>query len=387
MKKALAFALSLAMVFSMTGCGKKEKETEAPKATTTEAATEKTTSDEVYKVALVIAGVLGDKSFYDSSNEGLEALKEELGDGFEFKVEQMGGGSADQVNWEPTLLDYCDSGEYDMIITGSWQMADALATAADLYPDQKFIYFDETYDFEGNGDNGNIYNVLFKQNEVSYLAGALAGMMTKTEGIEGIDPSNNIISVLGGMDSVVINDFVVGYIQGARDVNPDVQVSVSYVGNFDDSAKGKDLSRAMYNSGADVGFNVAGNAGNGLIEAAGETGKYAIGVDSDQAVTMPNYAANIPTSALKNVGNALYRAIKMDMEGTLSYGITETLGFAEGGVELVKDAHYEELVPEEIRATIDDLEAQITSGELEVYSALTMSTDEVEELKASVAVQ
>ena len=387
MKKALAFALSLAMVFSMTGCGKKEKETEAPKATTTEAATEKTTSDEVYKVALVIAGVLGDKSFYDSSNEGLEALKEELGDGFEFKVEQMGGGSADQVNWEPTLLDYCDSGEYDMIITGSWQMADALATAADLYPDQKFIYFDETYDFEGNGDNGNIYNVLFKQNEVSYLAGALAGLMTKTEGIEGIDPSNNIISVLGGMDSVVINDFVVGYIQGARDVNPDVQVSVSYVGNFDDSAKGKDLSLAMYNSGADVGFNVAGNAGNGLIEAAGETGKYAIGVDSDQAVTMPNYAANIPTSALKNVGNALYRAIKMDMEGTLSYGITETLGFSEGGVELVKDAHYEELVPEEIRATIDDLEAQITSGELEVYSALTMSTDEVEELKASVAVQ
>lgn len=387
MKKALAFALSLAMVFSMTGCGKKEKETEAPKATTTEAATEKTTSDEVYKVALVIAGTLGDKSFYDSANSGLEMLKEELGDGFEFKVEQMGGGSADQVNWEPTLLDYCDTGDYDMIITGSWQMADALASAADMYPDQKFIYFDETYDFEGNGDNGNIYNVLFKQNEVSYLAGALAGMMTKTEGIEGIDASNNIISVLGGMDSVVINDFIVGYIQGALDVNPDIQVAVSYVGNFDDSAKGKDLSLAMYNSGADVGFNVAGNAGNGLIEAAGETGKYAIGVDSDQAVTMPNYASSIPTSAMKNVGNALYRAIKMDMEGTLAYGTIETLGFAEGGVELVKDAHFEELVPEDIRATVEELQNKITSGEIEVYSALTMSTDEIEELKSSVAVQ
>ena len=387
MKKALAFALSLAMVFSMTGCGKKEKETEAPKATTTEAATEKTTSDEVYKVALVIAGTLGDKSFYDSANSGLEMLKEELGDGFEFKVEQMGGGSADQVNWEPTLLDYCDTGDYDMIITGSWQMAVALASAADMYPDHKFIYFDETYDFEGNGDNGNIYNVLFKQNEVSYLAGALAGMMTKTEGIEGIDASNNIISVLGGMDSVVINDFIVGYIQGALDVNPDIQVAVSYVGNFDDSAKGKDLSLAMYNSGADVGFNVAGNAGNGLIEAAGETGKYAIGVDSDQAVTMPNYASSIPTSAMKNVGNALYRAIKMDMEGTLAYGTIETLGFAEGGVELVKDAHFEELVPEDIRATVEELQNKITSGEIEVYSALTMSTDEIEELKSSVAVQ
>lgn len=387
MKKALAFALSLAMVLSMAGCGKKEKETEAPKATTTEAATEKTTSDDVYNVALVIAGTLGDKSFYDSANSGLVALKEELGDSFDFKVEQMGGGSADQVNWEPTLLDYCDTGDYDMIITGSWQMADALASAADLYPDQKFIYFDEAYDFEGNGDNGNIYNVLFKQNEVSFLAGAIAGLMTKDETIEGIDPSNNIISVLGGMEGVVINDFVVGYIQGALEVNPDVQVAVSYVGNFDDSAKGKDLSLAMYNSGSDVGFNVAGNAGNGLIEAAGETGKYAIGVDSDQAVTMSNYAANIPTSALKNVGNALYRAIKLDMEGSLSYGVVETLGFAEGGVELVKDAHYEGIVPESIRTTVEELQEKIANGEITVYSASTMSSEEIEELKASVAVQ
>ena len=337
-----------------------------------------------YKVALVIAGTLGDKSFYDSANEGLTRLSEEI-DGFEFKVEQMGGGAADQVNWEPTLLDYCDTGDYDMIVTGSWQMADALCNAADMYPDQKFVYFDETYDFESNGDYGNIYNVMFKQNEVSYLAGAIAGLMTKSEDIEGIDPSNNIISLLGGQDNIVINDFVVGYIQGAKQVNPDIEVAVSYVGNYDDSAKGKDLSLSMYNAGADVGFNVAGNAGNGMIEAAGETGKYVIGVDSDQAQTMANYAGNIPTSALKNVGNAIYRAIVKDMNGELEYGITETLGFAEGGVELVKDAHYEEVVPEEIRTVVEDLQAQIISGDITVLSALEMSADEVTELKASVA--
>ena len=375
MKKATMFATAALMTASMLAgtCVAGAEELNVPESTD-------------YKVALVIAGTLGDKSFYDSANEGLTRLSEEI-EGFEFKVEQMGGGSADQVNWEPTLLDYCESGEYDIIVTGSWQMADALSSAADMYPDQKFIYFDEAYDFEGNGDNGNIYNVLFKQNEVSYLAGAIAGLMTKTEGIEGIDPSNNIISVLGGQDGIVINDFVVGYIQGAVDVNPDVKVAVSYVGNFDDSAKGKDLSLAMYNSGADVGFNVAGNAGNGLIEAAGETGKYAIGVDSDQAQTMANYAANIPTSALKNVGNAIYRSIVMDMNGELSYGTTETLGFAEGGVALVKDAHYEEVVPEEIRTAVEDLEAKVTSGEIEVKSALTMTADEITEMKASVAVE
>lgn len=393
MKKAMAFALSLAMVLSMAGCGSKKTETEAPKETEaaveTEAATEKTTSEDgPYKAALLLNGTLGDKSFYDSANEGLTRLKEELGeDVFDFKVEQMGGTAADEANWEPTLLDYCDSGEYDVIIMGTWQMADPLANASDLYPDQKFMFFDEAYDFETNGNNENIYNILYKQNEVSYLVGAAAGLMTKTEGIEGIDPSNNVICFLGGMDNSVINDFLVGYIQGAVDANPDVQVAVSMVGDFVDSAKGKDLSLSMYNAGADVGFNVAGNAGLGLIEAAAETGKYAFGVDSDQAALLPDYAANIPTSALKNVGNSLYRAITMDLNGELTYGTTETLGFAEGGVELVKDAHYEELLPEEIRTQLDELETKIMDGEIVVNTSSEMTTDEIEALKASVAIQ
>lgn len=377
MKKFLAVMLSLVMVLSMAGCGSKE-----------EAASGEGGSGEPYKVALVIAGVLGDKSFYDSANEGLTKLKDELGaEKFDFKVEQMGGGSADQANWEPTILDYCESGEYDLIITGSWQMGDPLASAANTYKDQKFIYFDETYDFEGYGNNENIYNVLFKQNEVSYLAGALAGLMTKTEGIDGINASDNIISVLGGQDGIVINDFVVGYIQGAKDVNPDVKVATSYVGNFDDAAKGKDLALSMFNAGSDIGFCVAGNAGNGQIEAAKETGKYAIGVDSDQAALLPDYAASIPTSAVKNVGNALYAAIKEAMAGELAYGTTESFGLADGGVELVKDAHYEEIVPEDIRKTIDELEQKVIKGEIKVNSALTMSGDEVIALKDSVAVQ
>lgn len=375
MKKFLAVMLSLAMALSMAGCGSKESASGGA-------------SGEPYKVALVIAGTLGDKSFYDSANEGLTKLKDELGaDKFDFKVEQMGGGSADQANWEPTILDYCESGEYDLIITGSWQMGDPLASAANTYKDQKFIYFDETYDFDGYGNNENIYNVLFKQNEVSYLAGALAGLMTKTEGIDGINASDNIISVLGGQDSIVINDFVVGYIQGAKDVNPDIKVATSYVGNFDDAAKGKDLALSMFNAGSDIGFCVAGNAGNGQIEAAKETGKYAIGVDSDQAALMPDYAASIPTSAVKNVGNALYAAIKEAMAGELSYGVVESFGLADGGVELVKDAHYEEIVPEDIRKTIDELEQKVIKGEITVNSALTMSGDEVVALKDSVALQ
>ena len=332
-------------------------------------------SGETYKAALLITGTLGDKSFWDSANEGLAALDNELGDAFDFKVEQMGGGASDMANYEPTFLDYCDSGEYDVIISGSFTALDALTSAMQQYPDQKFIFFDEAFDFDANGNPDNIYNMLFKQNEVSYLVGAEAAMMSES----------GIISFLGGMDGKVINDFLVGYIQGAKDAKSDVKVAVSMVGDYEDSAKGKDLSLAMYNAGADCGFNVAGSAGMGLLEAAKETGKIAFGVDSDQASLLPDYASVIPTSALKNVGNALQIAIKKDIEGGLAYGEQEYFGFAEGGVNLVKDSHYEEMVPEDIRTKVDELEKKITDGEITVNTSMTMSTEEIESLKKSVA--
>lgn len=367
-KKVLSLLLAAGMVLAMlTGCGGGDASGTASGSG----------GDGTYKVALLIAGTLGDKSFWDSANDGLASLKAELGDAFDYKVEQMGGGAADQANYEPTILDYCDSGEYDVIVTGSFTMVDALTSAVEQFPNQKFILFDEAYDFEANGNPTNLYNILFKQNEVSYLVGAEAAMLSKS----------GAICFLGGMAGKVINDFLVGYIQGARDAKPDIKVAVSMVGNYEDSAKGKDLSLAMFNAGADCGFNVAGSAGMGLLEAARETNKLAFGVDSDQAALLPDYAAYIPTSALKNVGNALYIALKQDLAGELPYGTQAYFGFAEGGVNLVKDAHYEEMVPEDVRAAVDELEARISAGEIQVYTSATMSTDEIESLKASVALQ
>ena len=128
MKKVLAMLLASAMVVSMTACGGNNDDTTAPDAagegTEAPAETEDGASDdaaaptgETYRAALLLNGTLGDKSFYDSANEGLTRLRDELGaDVFDFKVEQMGGTAADESKWEPTLLDYCDSGEYDVII-------------------------------------------------------------------------------------------------------------------------------------------------------------------------------------------------------------------------------------------------------------------------------
>ena len=362
MKKILSIVLVIAMLFSLTAC-----------------AGDKAESGDGYKAALLLNGNLGDKSFFDSANEGLTKLRDELGkDKFDFKTVEMGPTTADEAKWAPTVEDYCESGEYDVIIMGTWQMAGILADAAAKYPDQKFIFFDEIYDFETNGNHKNIYNVLYKQNEVSFLVGAAAALMTSDDSLPMVNPEDKKIGFLGGMENATILDFLVGYIQGAQYVDPEVKVAIAYVGNFFDSAAGKDLALMQYNNGVDVGYNVAGGAGLGQIEAAVDANRYAFGVDSDQAALLPEMAAYIPTSALKNVGNSLIRAIKADMKDELTYGVAESMGFAEGGVELVKDAHYEEMVPEEIRATIDQLEADITAGKIVVDTSSGKTTEEIQ---------
>lgn len=386
MKKVLSLLLVVVMIFSLTACAQKPAPAPATEAPATETPATETPAEDAkpYKAALLLNGSLGDKSFFDSANEGLQKLKDELGaEKFDFKVDQMGATAADEPKWEPTLLDYCDSAEYDVIIIGTWQMYEALSSAAQEFPDQKFIFFDETFDFS-TGDFKNIYNVLYKQNEVSFLVGAAAAMMTTDETLPMIDPSNKLIGFLGGMENSIIQDFLVGYIQGAKYVEPEVKVALAYVGNFYDSAAGKDLALVQYQNGVDVGYNVAGSAGLGQIDAAVDAKKYAFGVDSDQAALLPEKADFIPTSALKNVGNSLLRAIKLDMEGKLEFGMSEKLGFAEGGVELVKDAHYEEMVPEATRKVIEELEAKIISGEIVVDTSAGKTTDEIKAITDSV---
>lgn len=369
MKKLLSVLLIAAMLLSITACaggGSAKAE---------------------YKAALLLNGNLGDKSFFDSANIGLTKLKKDLNGKFDFKVVEMGATPADESKWGPTLLNYCDSKEYNVIIVGSWQMAAALSEAAEKYPDQKFIFFDERFDFdafnakfEAGKAPKNIYNVLYKQNEVSFLVGAAAAMMTTDSTMSMIDPSNKKIGFLGGMENAVIQDFLLGYIQGAKHIDAATEIAIAYVGNFYDSAAGKDLALTQYNSGVDVGYNVAGGAGLGQIEAAAEANKWAFGVDSDQAALLPNMAKNIPTSALKNVGNSLIRAIKNDMDGKLTYGIAESMGFAEGGVELVKDDHYKEMLPESIRTKLEELEKDITNGKIVVDTTFGKTDAEIKAL-------
>lgn len=331
------------------------------------------------KVALLINGTLGDKSFFDSAARGIKMAEEKLGiDGV---IIEMG---YDQTNWRPTLEDVADQ-DYDVIIVGTWQMKEILEEVAPMYPDKKFIIFDTAVDYSLGGLD-NVYSILYKQNEGSFLVGALAALIT-TSKMPKTNPQP-IIGFLGGMDIPVINDFLVGYIAGAKYINPGIKIIISYAGAFNDPAKGKELVLAQYRQGADISFNVAGETGIGLLEAAKEMDRWAIGVDSDQALIVedkdPEMANHIVTSMMKNVDLSIFRALKLTLEGKCPYGKAEALGIAEKGVGIADNKYYRKLVPKEFRDIIKRLEKLIVEGKIKVPTAFGMPREELDKMRNSV---
>lgn len=373
MKRFLAFMTAAVMVLALvlTGCGKKDPAPAEPG---------KDTSTKPLKIVLLLNGTLGDKSFFDSADNGMKLIKNELGDKVETKTIEM---TYDQSKWEPTLQDVSEQ-DWDIVILGTWQMTEYLEKIAPEHPEKKYIIFDTSVNYEG-GDFSNIYSIQYKQNEGSFLAGALAAKITTSTMPQA--NKEKLIGYLGGMDIPVINDFLVGYIQGAKYIDKDIKVAISYIGDFADSAKGKEMALAQYNQGVDIGFNVAGQAGLGQLDAAKEKKKYAIGVDSDQALQFASDSEKadlITTSVLKRVDNSLLRAVKMHLEGTAPYGKSESLGFKEECIGLADNDYYKKLVPEEYRTLMTDLTAKIVSGEIVVDSSLGMETDKLNEIRNSV---
>ncbi len=145
-------------------------------------------------------------------------------------------------------------------------------------------------------------------------------------------------------------------------------------GSFTDPAKGKELALAQFAQGVDIVFPIAGGTGIGALQAARDEGKLAVGVDSDQATifepTDPAQAAVIFTSVEKRVGDSLYTALAQTLDGSAPYGTALILGLADGAVGISKNAQYEALVPEAVRAEVEAQEAAIIAGEIEVVSTL-----------------
>jgi basic membrane protein A len=313
----------------------------------------------------------------------MDMIKEKYGDKVEVKTIEMG---SDKTKFIPTLEDVSEE-EWDIIITGTFHMKEPVEEVAPNYPEKTYILFDTAVSYDEVEGLDNVYSITYKQNEAGFLAGALAAQITTRTDVKNINEEKKI-GFLGAMDIPVINDFLVGYIEGGKYIDKDIKVDISYIDSFSDAAKGKELALIQYQTkGVDIGFNVAGRAGLGQIEAAHETNMYAIGVDSDQAELFADNeekANKILSSALKRVDNSLLRAVDMYFDGTIPTGKAEAVGLEENGIGIAKNAYYEKLVPQDVREKIEEIEKEISAGNIKVSSAFGMDSETLAKLKESV---
>lgn len=374
MKKIMKLILALILSVSLVACGGGGSDEGG--------AGSSEGGEGAYNVAYLVNGNLGDKSFFDSAKAGLDQLE---ADGrINLKTIEMGGTDSDKPKWESILYEVSDSGEYDYIVVGTFQMPDFLKAAATDYPDQKYIIFDDnTY----VGNNDNVLNLMYKQNELGYVLGVLAGGITTDTSVANIN-EDAVIGFVGGQDSPVINDFLIGYIEGALSVNPDIKIDTRYTNDFVDTAKSKEFALSMMNDKkADIIWGVAGNAGNGAAEAVLETNNaWFIGVDSDQEQTFIDELAAITlTSGLKNIGNSLIWVFdEIDAGNDDFWGTEIALGLAENGVGIVDDKNYDAVVPDSVKELVAEAIKAVQDGSVEVSTAFGPNKVDVAEIRDSV---
>jgi len=308
------------------------------------------------KVGLAFdVGGLGDKSFNDSANAGLERAVTEfkLGDQ-EYTYLEPAEGGADR---EQLLRTLAEQG-YGFVIANGFLFTDALIKVTAEFPNTKFAMTDG---YVANlTEASNLLCWGFAEHEGSFLVGIAAAMASQT----------GKIGFVGGMTIPLIEKFEAGYVAGAKWINPNIKVVVNYIGAgsdaFKDPTKGKELALAQYQSGCDVVYHASGQSGVGVIAAAGEQQKWVIGVDADQYSTAtPEEQPWVLTSMMKNVDVAVYDTIDKFLKGTFVGGYT-TYNLAVDGVGYSTS---NTALTAAMIARMEEAKAKIISGEIVVPTA------------------
>src|SRR5215212_3334542 len=314
--KRLALLVALFALLVPLACGGDDDGDNGGAAGTT--ATE-TTAKEALKVGLVTdLGQLNDRGFNQLAYQGLKRAQRELG--VKGRVVQ----SASAADYIPNMRRLARDG-YDLIIGVGFAQGDAIDTVANRFPQGKFAIIDVDQSTLKHKPK-NVVGLIFKEQEVGYLAGYLAGLAEKRR--SGPD----VISSVGGFKEPPVDRFIAGYQAGAKEADPAVQVLNGYAQTWDDTAKCKELALTQISRGAGVVFQVAGGCGLGALQAAGEHRVWGIGVDADQSFLGPH----VMTSAIKRVDEAVFRTIKSVVDGTWRGGRSIVFGLQQHGVGLGK---------------------------------------------------
>lgn len=292
-----------------------------------------------------------DKSFNEGVYNGVKRYTEETG----VKIREFEPKNEAQV--EQGLRRLANRG-YSPIVTVGFNMTSSVEKVAKDFPNVQFTIIDGVIDLP------NVQSVVFKEHEGSFLVGVLASMASKTDKV----------GFVGGMDIPLVRKFGCGYEQGVKYASSSATVLQNMTGStgaaFNDPTKGSELAKSQFSQGADVIFAAAGGTGIGVYQAAKDSGKLAIGVDSNQNHIQPG---TMLTSMVKRVDEAAYKTYEDSAAGTWKPGLV-VLGLAEGGVDWALDDNNANLITEEMKAKLNDIRAKIVSGEIKVHDYMSDNT-------------
>ncbi|MEG1139969.1 MAG: BMP family ABC transporter substrate-binding protein [Lachnospiraceae bacterium] len=394
MKSKNKFALFLLLVLTImlfSGCKKAEDPSanttpdasSATDASITENPTEADLSDkDDYRVLCLLNGTLGDKGYYDNMAGGLNRLHNELG--WDVKIIEM---SKDEAYYESYFLEASESGEWDLIVTGTFSVKNLLEQTAVKFPKQKYMIVDVAVDFSVVTTN-NVIGVTFMSNETGFMGGALAALMWSESSDAKLDATKPILGFVGSVDAPHINDFLIGYMEGIQYVNPNIKLLTDYVGSFGDVPRCLEITTEMYKQGAQIVYAPASQSILGAVQASEDADKFFVACDTDiwtiSEDTDPELVENVLSSTEKKVGDSIFAAVKGLKEGTYKIGENYVLGIKDGAVGLADNANYQKLVPQSIRNKLTEISQEIARGEIVVDTAFGMDSKAVAALRNSM---
>jgi basic membrane protein A and related proteins len=340
-------ALAATLVLVAAGCGSDDDEEGAGDTAASETSTGGGAAEAISVGLVTDIGGLNDRGFNELANTGLEEAESEFG------VEGRVLESKSDADYIPNLSTLAEEGA-NLIVTNGFLMGESTHQAAEQFPDTNFAIIDFAYGGEGCEESKscelpNLQGLIFREQEVGYLAGYMAAKTSKT----------GTISTVGGQKIPPVDRFIAGFQAGAKAANPEIELLNGYSQEFVDPAPCKEIALDQLSKGSDVVFQVAGGCGLGALDAAKEKGVWGIGVDKDQAFL----GDHILTSAVKRVDVAVKSIIEAAANGEFEGGGVSEFTLENDGVGLGETSSE---VPQELLDEIEEQKEMIIAGEIDI---------------------
>jgi basic membrane protein A len=290
-------------------------------------------------------GQLNDRGFNFLAYQGMLRAQREL------SVQGRVLQSFSPAEYVPNMTSLARRG-FDLVIGVGFAQGDAVDKAATRFPKTRFAIIDVDQSTLKHRPK-NVVGLLFREEQVGYLAGYLAGLVEKRR------PGRDVISSVGGVKEPPVDRFIAGYQAGARKASPGVQLLNGYSQNWDDQARCKEIALNHIARGAHIIFQVAGGCGLGALDAARQRDVWGIGVDADQSYL----GRHMLTSAQKKVDRAVFLTIESIKERTWRGGRNLVFGLREGGVGLGKVSR---AVSKADLVAVERIRKQVAAGKIEI---------------------